>query len=217
MRLPDNIDRILDKNSPAYITLLGFRESCKRFFRLREFPLVQSQDVKREIRKGLDAQNVDAQKYPYAYFSIGSIGLIKDQQPIKTATRHSMGFTVDELTNSMVKKAFVFPSSINVEMHYVTDDIIDGIDFATRALIIAVGGKLNFKSEYEGMSWMVTITPNGEDISFPRTDKESEADPEGMDLTISFRIDTKLGAMKDVPKVNNHGAVTQNVGLRPNT
>jgi hypothetical protein len=216
MRLPDNIDRILDKNSPAYITLVGYREVCKRFFQLGAFPLIQSQDVKRELRKGLDEQNVNMTKYPYAYFSLSSVGITKDQQPIKGAARNSLGFTLDELTNSMVKKAFVFPASISVDMHYVTDDVIDALNFCTRTLIIAHSGKLNFRAEYEGVSWIVAISLQSDELSLPRTDKDLESDPEGYDIQVSFRIDTKLGAVKDVSKINNRGDVTKSVDVRPN-
>lgn len=129
MKLTDNLDRIVDKNSPAYITLYTFREAIKLFFGISSLPLIQSQDVKRELKRGVDDPNMDSsRKYPYAYYSLNQLGLIKDQQSIKTTARHSMGMTLDELANAVLKKAYLFPSQITVDLHYVTNDIVQAMD-----------------------------------------------------------------------------------------
>ncbi|MNQ36670.1 hypothetical protein D3C85_501950 [compost metagenome] len=217
MKFTDNVDRIVDKNSAAYLTLSTFREAVQRFFGIDEFPLIQSNDVKREVRKAVGVDNPNhsvAAVYPYSYWSLSDIGLVKDQQPIKGVARNSLGFTVDELQNAIVKKAYLFPSSINVEMHYVTKDLIDALNFSTRALLVGHSGKLNAKVQMDGAEWFVTTVMTSETISLPRSDKDSEADPEAMDLVVSFRIDTKLGVMRDVPKINNRGTVTQSVELK---
>jgi hypothetical protein len=210
--IKDSLDRIMDVNAPAYLTLYTFRESIQRFFSIETLPLVQSQDVKREMRKGLDDPNANMQLYPFAYYSISTLSLIKDQSPIKGIARNSMGYTVDELTNATTKKAFVFPATINVELHYVTNDLIRALDFSTRALIVALSGKLNAEVQWEGIKWFVTVRCDADSVNFVRTDKEMESDPEAMDLTITFSIDTKLGAMRDVPKINNRGSVQQTIG-----
>lgn len=215
MKLTDNLDRIVDKNSPAYITLYTFREAIKLFFGISTLPLIQSQDVKRELKRGVDDPNMDSsRKYPYAYYSLNQLGLIKDQQSIKTTARHSMGMTLDELANAVLKKAYLFPSQITVDLHYVTNDIVQAMDMCTRALIVAHSGKLNSKAEFEGVSWMITVKMDSESIPIPRSDKDQEADPEGFDLQMSFTIDTKLGRVKDVPKVNNRGEVTTSVEVK---
>lgn len=217
MKLTDNLDRIVDQNSAAYLTLYTFREAAKKFFGISEFPLIQSNDVKREVKKELGVDNPNrsvAAIYPYSYWSLSDLGLIKDQQAIKGIARNSLGHSFDELQNAVLKKAYLFPSSINVEMHYVTRDLVEAINFCTRALVVAHSGKLNAKVEMDGASWFVTTTMVSESIPIPRSDKENEADPEAMDLVISFRIDTKLGVMRDVPKINNRGTVTQGVELK---
>lgn len=220
MKLTDNVDRIVDRNSAAYLTLFTFRESVKHFFGLEAFPLVQSQDVKRELKRsiGVDSPNNSvANAYPYAYWSLSDVGLIKDQQPIKGVARNSLGATFDELANAVLKKAYLFPSTINVEMHYLTKDLVEAINFSTRALLVAHSGKLNARVELDGATWFVTITMTSESIPLPRSDKEQEADPEALDLAISFRIDTKLGVMRDVPKINNRAEITQGVELKEGT
>ena len=220
MKLTDNVDRIVDKNSAAYLTLFTFREAIKHFFGIEDFPLIQSQDVKRELKRNIGVDNPNnsvANAYPYAFWSLSDIGLIKDQQAIKGVARNSLGATFDELANSVLKKAYLFPSSINVEMHYFTKDLVDAINFSTSALLVAHSGKLNARVELDGVSWIVTTTMTSESVPLPRTDKDQEQDPEALDLAISFRIDTKIGVMRDVPKINNRGTVTQNAELKEHT
>jgi hypothetical protein len=217
MKLTDNLDRIVDQNSAAYLSLYTFREAIKKFFGIAEFPLIQSNDVKREVKKELGVDNPNhsvAGLYPYSYWSLSDIGLVKDQQTIKGIARNSLGQSFDELQNAVLKKAYLFPSSINVEMHYVTKDLVDALNFSTRALLVAHSGKLNAKVEMDGASWFVTTVMTNDSVTIPRSDKENEADPEALDLVISFRIDTKLGVMRDVPKINNRGIVTQSVELK---
>lgn len=215
LHLNDNIDRIVDKNSAAYLTLTVYRDAIKRFFGINRLPLIQSQDVKREVRKHEVGSNNDQVQniYPYAYFNITNIGLIKDHLAVKTIARASRGFTFDELSNAVIKKAYLFPSVINVELHYVTNDLVRAIDFSTRAMIVAATGKLNARVELDGASWIIQTAFDGDSISFPRPDKDLEEDPEGYDIVMPCTINTQLGVMRDVPKVNNRGTVTSNIDV----
>lgn len=214
MQLKDNIDTIVDKNSSAYLSLVAFREAAKRFFGIDKLPLIQTQDVKRELKKLQDAGNASDQLkiYPFAYFSIQRIGIVRDHVATKTISRSGRGFSLDEIENSLIKKAYLFPSQITVELHYVTNDIIRAIDFSTRALLVAATGKMNSRVEQDGASWIVGIEFSDYAIDIPRADKELEEDPEGFDLALNCIINTNLGVMRPVAKINNRGEVTVNVG-----
>lgn len=210
LHLQDNIDRILDRNSAAYLTLTVYRDAVKRFFGIDRLPMIQSQDVKREVRrKAIGSENDQVSNiYPYAYFNITSLGLVKDHLAVKTVARASRGFTMDELSEAVIKKAYMFPATIEVELHYVTNDLIRAIDFSTRALIVAATGKLNARVTHDGISWVIATSFAGDSISFPRPDKDLEEDPEGYDIIVPCTISTQLGVMRDVPKINNRGKVT---------
>ena len=215
LHLQDNIDRILDRNSAAYLTLTVYRDAIKRFFGIDRLPLIQSQDVKREVRrKTIGSENDQVSNiYPYAYFNITSIGLVKDHLAVKTIARASRGFTFDDLSEAVVKKAYLFPSTLEVELHYVTNDVVKAMDFSTRALIVAATGKLNARVTHDGASWIVATAFSSDSISFPRPDKDLEEDPEGYDIIVPCTISTQLGVMRDVPKINNRGKVTTDVGV----
>lgn len=216
LHLQDNIDRIVDRNSAAYLTLTTFREAAKKFFGLKSLPLIQTQDVKREVRRRtLGSENDQvANVYPYSYFNISSMAIDKTQFAVKTIGRASMGMTFDDLQNAMVKQAYMFPCTLQVELHFVTNDLIRAIDFSTRALIVSVTGKLNSRVELDGVTWVISTAIDGDSISFPRADKDLEEDPEGYDITITATINSKLGVMRDVPKINNYGHVTTDMKVK---
>lgn len=211
--MQDNLDRITDRNAPMYLTLYTFRESIKRFFGIDALPMIQSQDVKREVRKGIDDPNANMMRYPFAYFSVTGLSLIRDQQPTKSIARNSMGVTFDDLTNLALKKAFLFPATLQITLHYLTNDMVRALDFSSRALIVATTGKINSEVELDGVKWFVTTRVDSESVSLEPTDKESEQNPDAMDVQITFSVDTKLGAIRDVPKVNNAGIVTQSINV----
>lgn len=216
MKLEDNIDKIIDRNSAAYLSLTAFRESAQRFFGIEHMPLVQSQDVKRWLRTVADTGSVNKQTqsiYPFAYFNITRIGIERDNHATKTIARAGRGQTFDQIENAFVTNAYMFPATISVEMHYLTNDLIRAIDFATRAVIVAATGKLNTKVQLNGAEWFVTSQFNDYAVDFPRPDKDMEEDPEAFDLTINCDLKTNLGVMRAVPKVNNRGHVTTSTKL----
>lgn len=214
MELKDNIDRIIDRNSAAYLALTAFREAAKRFLNIDKLPMVQTQDVKRHLRR-METADVNRQVniYPYSYFNLTRMAIDKDQQAVKTLARAGMGYTFDEIENAVIKNAYLFPCIIGVELHYVTNDLIRAIDFGTRANILAATGKLNTRVELEGVSWFVTAHFPDAAVDFPRPEKDSEEDPEGFDITLNCEIHTKIGVMKDVPKVGNRAIVTSSTEL----
>lgn len=213
MQLKDNLEGT-SRNEATYLTLMAARESLKNFFGLKRLPLIQSQDVKRALRKGVDDKNATQQLYPYAYFSIADLGLNTERQNPKTINRNSMTTFLSDLTNSSVSKAFLFPSVIQIEFHYVTNDLPSAILFAERAMILTSTGKLNIEAEHEGVRWLVGITSDSKSVPFPRSDKDNEEDPEGMDLTIQFTLNSYVGRTKDVAKINNRGEITHNTEVR---
>lgn len=214
MELNDNIDRIVDRNSAAYLALTAFREAAKRFLNIEKLPMVQTQDVKRHLRR-METADMNRQMniYPYAYFNLTRMAIDKDQQAVKTLARAGMGYTFDEIENAVIKNAYLFPCIIGIELHYVTNDLIRAIDFGTRANILAATGKLNTRVELDGFSWFVTAYFPDAAVDFPRPEKDGEEDPEGFDITMNCELHTKIGVMKGVPKVGNRGAVTSGVEI----
>ncbi len=209
MKVQDSIDAIIDRNSATYISLIAFREAAQRLLGIDKLPMVQSQDVKRQLR-ALEAASTNKQMmtYPFAYFNITRIAIDRDQMAIKTIARSGLGHTLDEVENAVIKKALMFPAIIGVELHYLTNDLIRAIDFSTRANLMAAASKLNSRVSLDGAEWFVEVRFPDTAVDFPRPDKDLEEDPEAFDLVINCEIHTKIGVMRNVPKVNNRGAVT---------
>lgn len=209
-RLEDSLPKVQEDNrdTPTYMTLHGFKQVCSRFFGFKDFPLIQHNVAKYRIRQ---MQNPS---YPYTYFSISSIGLIKDRLPAKRVGRIGSGFTFDDLTNAMLQKAYFFPAKTTVEVHYVTNDLVDALNFVNRALVVIATGKLNFEITIEGITAVVGVNGNVEDFSLPRAERDNESEPDAMDLVITFELEGSAGTTKQVSKINNYGTITQNVDVQ---
>lgn len=204
----DMLGRSIDKNTPLFASLAGAREALKRFLSLRDLPIIQSNDVKAFLRQQQKPE------YPYSYMSFTDIAIQKDGQAVKNLRRVSQGSSVHHATNSTVSKFYGFPAIISMELHFVTNDILAAVNFTTRSLITMHTEALNFDLECEAFSWKVQITTDSESISFPRSDKDNEADPESFDMVLPLKIRTYIGVVKDVAKINNDGKVTTGIGIK---
>lgn len=213
----DLLGKNIDKNTPFFTGLLGAHSAIKRFFGFRDIPLpiVQSNNVKAVLRSQTALDNNSGDHYPYAYMSLTNFEMIVDEQANKTVRRHGQGHR-DNGTNSTVAKFYGFPMIVTLELHFVTNDIFDAVKFGLKSLTLLNTGVLNFEVEDENFKWMVVVKGDSNSIAFPRTDKDNEADPDSFDMTCTVSVRLWSGNMKEVPKINNSGTVTRQVGVAVN-
>lgn len=208
----DLLGKNIDRNTPFFIGLLGAHGAIKRFFGFRDIPLpiIQNNNVKAVLRQGLD--NPNDLKYPYAYMSLTEIELAKDRQAVKTIRRQSQGFNVNG-TNATVSKFYGFPVSVGLELHFVTNDLLQAIQFSLKALTLLTTETLSFDVEDDNFAWMVQVSTDSNSISFPKSDKDNEADPEAFDMVCTIKVTGYSGVTKDVPKINNQANVGRRAGI----
>ena len=210
----DLLGKNIDKNTPFFTGLLGAHSAIKRFFGFKDIalPIIQSNNVKAVLRQqiGVDTNNGD--HYPYAYMSLTNFEMVIDEQAVKTVKRHSQGHR-DDGTNSTITKFYGFPMIVTLELHFVTNDIFDAVKFALKSLTLLNTGTLNFDVQDENFAWKVVVKGDSNSISFPRTDKDNESDPEAFDMTCTVTVRLWSGNFKAVPKINNAGAVQRQVGV----
>lgn len=207
----DLLGRDIDKNTPFFISLLGGHSAIKRFFGFEcPLPIIQSNDVKSVLRQRLENPNDFV--YPYAYMVLQNISMPKDGQSAKTVRRNSQGIVINE-TNSTITKFFGFQMSVGLELHFVTNDILQAVNFSLKALSLLNSDSMSFEVESENFCWKVSVTSDVDSISFPRSEKDNEADPEAFDMTCDIKITGYTGVIKDAPKINNLGKIKTNANL----
>ena len=213
MKNRDLLGGKVDKGTHFFATLVGVKTALSRFLDVPDFPIVHNNDKKLYLRKNPQEE----QKYPYAYASISSIGLIEERQNAKTVRRHGLAHNING-TNASVDKYYIFPVKFSLDFHYIVDDFADASKFILKALVLLGTEAMNFRLRTGGkdsLPWTVRIVMESKEIQFPLADKDLESDPEGHDITLSFVIETYHGVVRQTAKINNEGKVHVGAHVAP--
>lgn len=204
----DLLGAVKNAQTPFFMSLVGFRKSISKQFGVRVLPLVMHDNAKAIVRREQDAE------YPYGYFKINSLIVPRDKQPNKTLRRHGSTMSLEGATNSSITKGYLFPCSINLEMHFIHNDPVEVLRFIEKAAILGATGSLSFRVDMPGSTeFRVGVSIEDGPIELPSSELESETDAAAFDIMVSFRIDTRIGVFKDVPKINNQGHVTKSTEI----
>lgn len=205
--------KVRNKSSLVYHTLEGFRLAVMRALGITDMPLVMDDDIYNNLRK-----NKDYDSYPFGYFRVSSFRIIKERQAVKTLARHGMGVTFDELTNGTVSKSYLFNLELQVELHLISNDFDDVITAIEKVGIIASIDKFSFQLTVDPHpEFVVSVELQSDDVSFPTASKEEPAFPNAFDIPLQFKITTRCGVSKAVPKINNEGKATTNISVKGDT
>lgn len=152
------------------------------------------------------------QRYPYAYLKLNSIGIIKDSLPNKSIRRNGSSIQATIGRNITIDKGYLFPARISTELVFATDSLMDAIKYIEKVAILSAFDGFSFELKMpEVSSFMVSVFGEAEDVNIPQSVRESESDPSAFEIVVPFRIETKLGIIKQVAKVNNENILTSNV------
>lgn len=199
----DLLSGVENAQTPLFLTLVGFRKSVAQQLGLTELPLVPNQNKKIELRKE------ERPSYPYGYIKLQSMELIRDSQPAKAIQKYASGLSLDEITNAMVSKAYLFPARLAVELHYIDNDFRRVLNIAEKLCIFGGVDAFSFRIEMPGANWIVNVKVNEGPIDIPESDIENPAEPDAWDILVGFQLESKIGIVKSVPKINNAGEVTK--------
>lgn len=199
-------------NTPLYASLLGLRKTLSSHLNITEnIPLITHNNQKSIFRRE------SVQKYPYSYILLNDFRIIRDQAPNKTIARRGSHISLSEITNSSVKKGYLFRSEINFEFHWIHNSITDVINFVEKITILGAIDGFTFNVKIPDIEeWVATVELPDNAITFPRNELEDPAEPSAMDVTVSMLLKTRAGIVRDVPKVNNRGEVTQSFNVDKN-
>lgn len=205
----DLLDKQKDPDSALLVTLLGVRETLKHHLNLKGLAMVMRDDNHAALRKQPETEN-----FPYGWFFVNNFNVLTDRQPNKTVGRHALGLSYEQFVNSAVDKAFMFPTELMIEFHYVTNDPIAVFRIMEKTTILSAIDKFSFESRVDTFEWMTSMNLQDNSTPIPRAVLEDPQMPAAFDITFNFRVVSKIGIIKKVAKINNRGEVTQQVGIK---
>lgn len=204
----DLLSGVKNVQTPLFLTLMGFRRTISKHLGLKNLPWITHDNHKAVLKREQTSQ------YPYGYFRLTSMGILRDQTLIKAVKRHGSAMALDELTNSTLTKAYMFPATLGIEFHFLHNDPAKTLLLMEKAAIMGAVDSFTFCVTMPGAGeWVVGVKMDEGPVSFPTSELESESNPQEFDITFNFELSTKLGIVKDVPKVNNEGTVSRSIGV----
>lgn len=209
------IEEPVDNITCLLSTLYGLRSSIIRNFgsepyNLKIVPIVMADNFKEPLQKMLNQTNkTSTVAHPYLYLDLTNIELLKDQNPIKNLHRDAY-INRHMTTDRSVSRGFLFPAALTLTSHYIDTDIERILSFIELFLLLANSGELNFTLVYgDSYEWVGTVSSDS-NVSLNKAMLEDSAMPGEIDVTTNIRIDTKLGFVKSVYKVNKDAPTINN-------
>lgn len=200
----DLLGSVQNAQTPLFLTLLGFRKTVSRHLGLKTLPFILHDNPKSILRRE------QQQEYPYGFFRLNSFEIVRDGQANKTLRRHGSTMTLDDATNAAISKGFLFPCHLVVELHFIHNDPQEVLHLIEKTAILGAVDGLSFKVGMPGSSdWVVGVQLSEGPVDIPQVELENEADAAAFDISLNFTLRTRVGVIKDVPKINNEGRVTQ--------
>ena len=179
----------------------------KKFKTLFDIPVVKSatNNQKRvvELINGGKPANL-----PYGWFKPSSIDLDTSRGNPKSIARYGSGHVVQEQTSTL-KKSHLFPCSVPLDCTVRFDDYNEACIFAEKFVLALSGDLFNFELHLGGDKWTVGLNSEGSfSVPLPTLDDIDNADGTYYEIQLSLKLQTKVGFMLDVAKLNNEGSVT---------
>lgn len=200
-------------NAPLYATLQAVKTAFKNRFMWPHFPLVVNDDPRGSYKA--DA-NTDKIPFPFAYWQMTSLELVKTAQNVKTLKRAGSDRLGSGDSNTLYYMAYTFPCRIECNLVYETNDPLDNLAFLERFAILIGTESLNVKVFIpigQGLPFTTRIYSDSPVVNFNPSVIEDEANPGIFRNEFTFSVDGRIGTHKGVPKFNNEGEITYNMEI----
>lgn len=185
------------------IQLAGVKSSLSRVFQIKEPEMVLTNDWIHYFAQRFNHQDQNIQ-YPIVYFMPRSFSRFDSSYPAAKLSK-SRYSVVYGLINEVFVENRLIPTTLEVEIFYVTQSPKDFIRFANDWVVHSVSGQLNFSVDYLGTSLDIQMK-TAEALTIPEKDMTGEA----INNTVASGTATVQGytnqikiLKKDVPTFKN--------------
>lgn len=168
-------------------------------------------------KQSLRASKSDGTAYPHGNFKLTGVEVGNDVN-LRNLSRVGSGRNTRAVqNNASLRQFYMFPVRMTFDFEMKFQDVKQGIQFAMAANVLLAISELSFYITYMGDRWNARVSNSGSatsNIPFPTIDDLNEGSTPGT-AAIQFQItvDTKLGFVRDITKLNNLGEVSINADL----
>lgn len=168
-------------------------------------------------KQSLRASKIDDTKYPHGNFKLTGVEVGNDVN-LRNLSRVGSGRNTRAVqNNASLRQFYMFPVRMTFDFEVKFQDVKQGIQFAMAANVLLAISELSFYIAYMGDRWNARVSNSGSatsNIPFPTIDDLNEGSTPGT-AAIQFQItvDTKLGFVRDITKLNNLGEISINADL----
>ena len=188
----------LKKENLLQYALQGARAVLEQQLGLKDLVITTSETYKQElVRRAGSKENI---RYPLNYLAFNAISGLKDRQ--NNVAMSKIGVTVTDPSRSMAKKAYVFPITVGLELHYIDSDPMKLIWMAQMLAILSVTSGCKFVI-YVGYIFEYHVfleVPT--DTSIPIQEEQSNTTPGASELVANLIMHTQVGFFRDVASLN---------------
>lgn len=205
MKLSNSIIEELKRSNLFYISLQGVRSLLEREFLLKDLVISTGDMAREEIKRRLASPDLTNKNlaYPYAYMSLSDMTGLKDRAPNKNIRRHGWRMLSQNATRATSRKAYVFPASVQIGLHYIDNDPTRLLLMGQAFVILSQVGTLVFAIKI-GKDFTLDVTiAVPETATIPISETENSGIPDASEIEIPLIIDTYCGFFRDVSAVNS--------------
>lgn len=142
-------------------------------------------------------------RYPRSYVALNSFEVLRDR--INNRAMRVGGITaktpeLNNATGNYLKQAKVFPIRLVFDLHYFDSDINNALTFVENLSVLSAIGGFSFEVTVQEKFEFQTRLVFDENISIPKLEFSNDSDPNSMEVTVSFTVDTYVGRVEDIAR-----------------
>lgn len=188
----------LKKENLLQYALQGARTVLEQQLGLKDLVITTSENYKQDlIRRAGAKENI---RYPLNYLAFNAISGVKDGQ--NNIAMSKIGVTVTDPTRSTAKKAYVFPITVGLELHYIDSDPMKLIWMAQMLAILSVTSGCKFTVYVGDIFEFRVFLEVPTDTSIPIQEEQSNSTPGASELVANLIMHTQIGFFRDVASLN---------------
>jgi len=140
---------------------------------------------------------------PRAYALLTGMEIVRDLQSVKAIQMGGIRAGTWDATHSTVARAYSFPVTVTLELHYLDTSVERTTQFVEKFLIASVLELFNYTMRWGALQWLCRVELPDKQISLPRAEIDDAAEPGIFDTNITLILHTRIGFYRDVSKVNS--------------